>query len=73
MYKSVCFACHDTGVAGAPKFGDKAVWAKYIETGVDTMVAKAISGVGAMPPRGGSQATDEQMSAAVHYMAQAAQ
>src|SRR3546814_7862247 len=26
LYKSVCFACHDTGVAGAPKFGDKDAW-----------------------------------------------
>lgn len=73
LYKSVCFACHDTGVAGAPKFGDKDAWSKFLDTGVDTMVANAIKGVGAMPPRGGSQASDEQMSAAVHYMVHAAQ
>ena len=26
LYKSVCFACHATGVANALKFGDKAAW-----------------------------------------------
>jgi cytochrome c5 len=73
LYKSVCFACHATGAAGAPTFGDKQAWAKYIETGLDTMVQKAISGVNAMPPRGGSQASDDEMRAAVQYMVHAAQ
>lgn len=73
LYKSVCFACHDAGIAGAPKFGDKDAWAKYIETGMDSMLAKAISGVGAMPPRGGSQASDEEIAASIQYMVDAAQ
>ncbi|TEA79189.1 c-type cytochrome [Allopusillimonas ginsengisoli] len=73
LYKSVCFACHDAGVAGAPKFGDKAAWAPFIASGLDTMVEKAISGVGAMPPRGGSQASDDEIKAAVQYMVHAAQ
>ncbi len=73
LYKSVCFACHAAGVAGAPKFGDKAAWAPFIATGLDTMVGKAINGVGAMPPRGGSQASDAEVKAAVQYMVHAAQ
>src|SRR5690606_22213380 len=73
LYKSVCFACHTTGVANAPKLGDKAAWAPLIETGMDSMVSIAINGKGAMPPRGGSQATDEEIKAAVQYMVQAAQ
>lgn len=73
VYKSVCFACHTAGVAGAPKFGDKDAWAPFIKTGVDEMVKNAIHGVGAMPPRGGSQATDEEIHAAVEYMVHAAQ
>ena len=72
LYKSVCFACHATGVAGAPAFGDKAAWAKFVATGMDTMVKNAIHGVGAMPPRGGSQASDAEMTAAVEYMVNAA-
>lgn len=72
LYDTVCFACHAAGVAGAPKFGDQAAWKPYIETGMDTMVQKAIHGVGAMPPRGGSQASDEEIRAAVQHMVNAA-
>jgi cytochrome c5 len=71
LYKSVCFACHATGAAGAPKFGDKEAWAKPIASGLDTMVQAAIHGIGAMPPRGGSQASDAEVKAAVEYMVQA--
>jgi cytochrome c5 len=73
LYNQVCIACHAAGVAGAPKFGDKQAWAKYLDTGLDAMVANAIKGIGAMPPRGGSQASDEQMRAAVQFMVQAVQ
>ena len=70
-YKETCFACHATGVAGAPKFGDKAAWAPRIATGMDTLVAKAISGLNAMPPRGGSNASDAEIKATVEYMVNA--
>ncbi len=72
LYKSVCITCHSIGLAGAPKFGDKASWEPYIKTGLDTMLQKAISGVNAMPPRGGSQASDEELKAAIQYMVDAA-
>src|SRR5262252_2661931 len=34
IYKSVCTACHQTGVAGAPKLGDKAAWAPRLKDGL---------------------------------------
>lgn len=68
LYDKACFVCHAAGVAGAPKFGDKATWAPYVATGIDTMVKVAISGKGAMPPRGGSTASDDEIRAAVQYM-----
>ncbi len=69
IYKQACFACHGAGVAGAPKLGDKAAWAPYVATGMDSMVSLAIKGKGAMPARGGlSTASDADISAAVHYM-----
>ena len=72
LYDTTCFACHGTGVAGAPKFGDKAAWAKYVATGIDTMVATAISGKGAMPPKGGAvSASETDIRAAVQYMVDA--
>lgn len=69
LYDTTCFACHGTGVANAPKLGDKAAWAKYIETGMDAMVAVAIKGKGAMPPKGGAaNASEGEIRAAVQYM-----
>ena len=61
-------ACHSSGVAGAPKFGDKAAWAPFVAQGMDNMVKIAISGKGAMPPRGGSTASDDEIRATVQYM-----
>ena len=68
IFKKTCAMCHQTGVAGAPKFGDKAAWAPYVATGIDTMLKVAISGKGAMPPRGASTATDDELRAAIQYM-----
>lgn len=73
LYKSVCFACHATGVANAPKFGDKAAWEPYIKTGMDAMVKIAMQGKPPMPPKGGAAtATEEDIRAAVQYMVDAA-
>ena len=72
LYKQACAACHVAGVAGAPKFGDKALWAPRIATGIDAMTASVIKGKGAMPPKGGSAASDGDIKAAVQYMASAA-
>jgi cytochrome c5 len=72
LYDSVCMACHVTGVAGAPKFGDKAAWAPRIATGMDTLYASVIKGKNAMPARGGSGASDDDIKAAVQYMVAAA-
>ena len=72
LYKSTCIACHSAGVAGAPKFGDKAAWAPRIKTGLDALVASVIKGKGAMPPKGGSAAPDSDIRSAVEYMVNAA-
>ena len=71
-YKSSCFACHDTGVAGSPKVGDKEAWAPRIAQGVDTLYKHAIEGfqgsAGVMPPKGGSSLSDDAIKAVVDYM-----
>ena len=73
VYKAVCAACHDSGAAGAWKFGDKAAWAGPIATGLDTMIASVIKGKGAMPAKGGNPALDElEIARAVVYMTNAA-
>lgn len=72
LYKQACVACHAAGVAGSPKFGDKAAWAPRIETGIDALTASVIKGKGAMPPKGGSAASDTDIRSAVVYMVNAA-
>jgi cytochrome c5 len=72
-YDAVCQVCHAAGVAGAPKYGDKAAWAPRIKQGVDALHANAIKGKGAMPPKGGNPSlSDADVSAAVDYMVSAA-
>ena len=72
LFGSVCATCHTAGLMGAPKLGDKADWAPRIAQGKDTLYKNAIVGYqgksGVMPARGGSQASDEEVKAAVDYM-----
>lgn len=72
LYGQICAVCHVAGVAGAPKFGDKAAWAPRLALGVDGLTASVIKGKGAMPPRGGSAGSDADIKAAVAYMVDAA-
>jgi len=76
LYDSACVACHGAGIAGAPKFGDKAAWADRIKQGQNVLYEHAIKGfqgkAGMMPPKGGSTASDEEVKAVVDYMAAAA-
>ena len=72
LYKQACVACHAAGVAGSPKFGDKEAWAPRIKTGLDMLTISVIKGKGAMPPKGGSAASDVDIRAAVEYMVSAA-
>jgi len=72
IYESVCVACHASGAAGAPKFGDKAGWAPRLKQGVDKLFADAKKGLGAMPPKGGFSGSDEEFHSAVIYLTNAA-
>ncbi len=68
-YESSCQACHASGAAGAPKTGDKEAWAPRIATGMDAMLAIAIKGKGAMPPKGAcASCSDDDLKAAIEYM-----
>jgi len=71
VYAQTCATCHALGIAGAPKVGDKAGWAPRIAQGIDALTASAIKGKGAMPPKGGSSASDDDIKAVVTYMVNA--
>ena len=69
VFNTVCGACHNTGVAGAPKAGDKAAWAPRIATGNDALYKSAINGKGAMPPKGGAaDLSDDEIKGAVDHL-----
>jgi len=69
VYKSSCFACHESGVAESPKLGDKEAWVARIATGNDALYTAAISGKGVMPPKGGNMGlSDDDVKAAVDFM-----
>ena len=68
LYKQACVVCHAAGVANAPKLGDKAAWAPRLPAGVPMLVQSVIKGKGAMPPKGGSTASENEIRAAVEYM-----
>ena len=74
VYGKTCALCHGAGVAGAPKPGDKDDWGPRIAQGKETMYKHAIEGFtgakGMMPPRGsGTKLTDDEVKAAVDFMA----
>jgi cytochrome c5 len=69
IYNGSCMGCHATGAAGAPKLGDAAAWAPRIAAGMDSVVANAINGLNAMPPKGLCMTcSDDDLKAVVEYM-----
>ena len=69
LYDTKCFTCHASGVAGAPKFGDKAAWEPRAAKGMDEVMKIVISGKGAMPPKGTCMdCSDADLKAAAEYM-----
>jgi len=74
VFESACVACHGSGLAGAPKIGDKAAWAPRIAQGMATLEKHALGGFqgtkGVMPAKGGRiDLPDDSVRAAVEYMA----
>ena len=73
VYRRVCARCHDKGISGAPKLGDREAWKVRIPTGINNLVRNAIEGYqgnqGVHPPRGGDRnLSDAQIGEAVRFM-----
>jgi cytochrome c5 len=71
VYNAQCAACHANGVAGSPKFGDKAAWAPRIKTGFDALWNSALKGKNAMGAQGGGDYEDFEIARAVVYLVNA--
>lgn len=69
VYDKNCGLCHNAGVAGALKLGDKAAWAPHLKMGVGHLFESALKGKGNMPAKGGHPELSEgDVKAAVLYM-----
>ena len=71
VYKAQCAACHDAGLAGAPKFGDAGAWAARVATGYEALLTSALKGKGAMGAQGGGAFSDIEIGRAVVHLANA--
>jgi cytochrome c5 len=70
---ATCKGCHGDGLAGAPKYGDKAAWAPRIAQGIPTLYKHALEGfqgkAGFMPMKGGrADYSDKSITNGVDYM-----
>ncbi len=72
VFKAQCSACHASGAAGAPKFGDAGAWSARIGKGYDALLTSALKGKGNMGPQGGGDFEDFEIGRGVAYMANAA-
>ena len=71
VFKAQCTACHTSGAAGAPKFGDAAAWAPRVRTGYEALLTSAVKGKGVMGAQGGGDLETLEIGRAVVYMANA--
>ena len=69
IVKETCAACHQAGVANAPKLADKAAWAPRLKLGMNGLLQSVIKGKGAMAARAGTSFTDEELASAIVFMA----
>ncbi|RPI45860.1 MAG: cytochrome c5 family protein, partial [Betaproteobacteria bacterium] len=69
IVQNQCGKCHQTGLGGAPKIGERAEWIPRLKKGLDTLVASAIHGHGQMPARGGlPDLSDQEIRGSIVYM-----
>lgn len=73
LYAAVCQVCHQAGIGGAPKAGDKTAWSARLAQGNATLYKHAIEGyngkAGVMPAKGGRvDLTDDLIKAGVDHL-----
>ncbi len=70
VYQRYCYSCHQAGIAGAPKFGDRQAWAPRLAQGRAKLLENVKRGmIPGMPPRGACPSCDDAaLAAAVDFM-----
>lgn len=68
VFVDKCMGCHESGLRGAPIFGETGDWKERIQQPLETLIDHAISGHGRMPARGDQDISDQDVAAAVAYV-----
>lgn len=72
LYEVQCKVCHEKGLLGAPKYGDKAAWAPHLTKDIETLHMHSAKGFNKMPAQANDKVSEAQVHAAVDYMVAAA-
>ena len=68
-YEEVCAGCHEEGLHGAPRTGDRAAWDERSWLWEAVLFEHARTGYGDMPAKGGAEDVDEAtVTKAAEYM-----
>ena len=67
-YETNCAMCHGAEGMGAPVVGDKAAWSAVLTKGKNKVYSNGIHGINGMPPKGGSDLSDNDFKSVVDYM-----
>jgi cytochrome c len=70
-YEASCSSCHSNAAIGAPVVGNKEAWKDVMDKGLDKVYHNAINGINGMPPKGGTDFSDEKMKTIINYMIEA--
>jgi cytochrome c5 len=71
VYRAHCASCHQQGVDGAPKLGDRTAWRSALKQNVDGLFVRIVKGQGRHPVRGGCMhCSDAELIAAIKYLLQ---
>jgi len=74
VYNQFCFACHATGVGGAPRVGELADWEPRIAKGMETLWSTMQNGLNAMPAKGTCMnCSDDELRASMNYLVDSTQ
>jgi cytochrome c5 len=69
VFNQACFACHGTGLNGAPILGDEYEWQDRLSKGLPALIENTLQGMSNMPPRGAcADCSDAEVAAAVRYL-----
>ncbi len=68
IYSENCAVCHKEGKLGAPKTGDKQIWAPLLEKNMDVLIEHALKGEHHPKNGGCKQCTTSEIIDAVKYM-----